>query len=123
MKNEHEELNANIDVDRFIRVLDNLLSNALKYAYRGSAVLIQTKKMEEKIKITVENKGDNIPKEDLDKIFDKFYKIDKSRKNSLNGSGIGLSIAKKIVELHGGKIWVESVENKISFNVLIEKIK
>lgn len=123
LKNEHEELNANIDVDRFIRVLDNLLSNALKYAYRGSAVLIQTKKMEEKIKITVENKGDNIPKEDLDRIFDKFYKIDKSRKNSLNGSGIGLSIAKKIVELHGGKIWVESVENKISFNVLIEKIK
>jgi len=118
-KIEDTELKASIDVDQFMRVLDNFLTNALKYAYKPSKVLIEANKVENKVKITVKNKGDNISEDEIYKIFDKFYKIDKSRKDSLNGSGIGLSIAKKIMELHEGKIWAECKDSIISFSIII----
>ena len=118
-KIEDIELKVNIDVDQFMRVLDNFLTNALKYAYKPSKVLIEANKVESKVKITVKNKGDNISEDEINKIFDKFYKVDKSRKDSLNGSGIGLSIAKKIMELHEGKIWAECKDNIISFSIII----
>jgi signal transduction histidine kinase len=116
---EDVELSVNIDIDQFMRVLDNLLSNALKYAHKNSTALVEACRLGNKIRITVKNKGDYIPENEIDKIFDRLYKIDKSRQDSLKGSGIGLSIAKKIIELHGGRIWATCENDDIWINILI----
>ncbi|PAB59843.1 sensor histidine kinase [Anaeromicrobium sediminis] len=118
-KTEDTELIVNIDIDQFMRVLDNLLSNALKYAHKYSTVVVEAYKLENKVKIIVKNKGDYIPEDEINKIFDRLYRIDKSRQDSLESSGIGLSIAKRIIDLHGGTIWANCENDNIWINILI----
>jgi histidine kinase len=97
------------DEDRAIQILTNLTGNALQYTPEGGRVTISAKRTNGEIQISVRDTGVGIPPEHLSRIFDRFYRVDKSRsRQSGGGSGIGLTIARAIVEAHGGRIWVES---------------
>ncbi|WP_411681283.1 ATP-binding protein [Clostridium thailandense] len=117
------ELMCEIDMQKFIRVIENLVKNAEKYSYRNSTFIIRMWEEDMNIKLSFINEGDNISKGDLTKIFDEMYRIDKSRNAEIEGSGLGLPIAKKIIELHNGKIWAECKSNIISFNIELPKKK
>ena len=90
----------------------NLLDNALKYADQGSTVSIDARAKKNNIVIIVSDAGRGIPEEDLPHIFERFYRVDKSRSRTSGGTGLGLAIAKKIVEAHGGSIYAASEYGK-----------
>lgn len=112
-----DKVMVNVDVDKSLRVFENLITNAIKYSEKPGEIWIKIIKKENSVLICVENKAEDISKEDLSKIFDRFYRLEKSRSSSTGGSGLGLAIAKNIVELHEGKIWAESENELISFYV------
>ena len=100
------------DEDRTVQVLTNLTGNALQYTPEGGRITISAKQVGNEVQIAVRDTGIGIPPEHLANIFDRFYRVDKSRsRQSGGGSGIGLTIARAIVEAHGGRIWVESAED------------
>jgi len=91
------------------QVLINILDNAIKYGHeRGRIVISATERDQREVEISVKDDGIGIPKEDLLRVFERFYRVDKGRSHELGGTGLGLSIVKHIVQAHGGKIWVES---------------
>jgi len=97
------------DEDRAIQVLTNLTGNALQYTPEGGKVTISAKQINDEVQFSVHDTGVGIPSEHLSHIFDRFYRVDKSRsRQSGGGSGIGLTIARALVEAHRGRIWVES---------------
>ena len=96
------------DDDRAIQILTNLTGNALQYTPEAGRVTISAKRISNEIQFSVHDTGIGIPLEHLSHIFDRFYRVDKSRSRVRGGSGIGLTIAKHLVEAHGGKIWAES---------------
>jgi len=96
------------DRDRLEQVLINLINNAVVYVQEGGQIEVGLKKDGSYVKITVDDNGPGIPEDDLPRIFERFYRVDKARSRSLGGSGLGLSIADEIVKAHGGKIQVES---------------
>ncbi|HAX61299.1 MAG TPA: hypothetical protein DCX95_01890 [Elusimicrobia bacterium] len=104
--------NIDGDSDRIEQVLTNILSNAVKYTREGGEITIEGKEEGDSVIISIRDTGPGIKKEDLHKIFSKFYRGDNFIARTNRGSGLGLSIAKGIVEAHGGKIWVESEEGK-----------
>ena len=97
-----------IDKDRLTQVLINIIGNALQYTPENGNVVVQAMQFEKYIEVSVIDDGMGIEAEHLNNIFARFYRVDKSRSLSRGGSGVGLTIAKRIVEAHGGKIWVES---------------
>jgi two-component system phosphate regulon sensor histidine kinase PhoR len=97
-----------IDPLKFTQVYENLIANALKYTPAGTRVNVQARRRQEDILLTVEDTGPGIPAEDLPHLFERFYRVDKGRSRDKGGTGLGLSIVKHIVQLHGGKVWVES---------------
>lgn len=97
-----------IDEDKMTQVLDNVISNALKYSPEGGNITFRLEEESDQIKISVSDQGVGIPKDQVNKIFDRFYRVDKARSRKLGGTGLGLAIAKEMVEAHGGKIWAES---------------
>lgn len=101
-----------IDEDRMYLVLQNLLNNAIRYTSSGGEVTISLKSDNLVLEIIVKDTGIGIPKEHQPKIFSKFFRADNAKKMQSEGSGLGLFIAKNIIEKHGGKIWFESEENK-----------
>lgn len=101
-----------IDEDKITQVLDNIISNAMKYSPEGGMITFRVKVMDEQIVASISDEGVGIPKDNLDKIFDRFYRVDKARTRKLGGTGLGLAIAKEMVNAHGGRIWAESVEGK-----------
>ncbi|MEH7883412.1 cell wall metabolism sensor histidine kinase WalK [Bacillus sp. JJ1609] len=101
-----------VDEDKITQVLYNIISNAMKYSPEGGTITFRTKEMEDKITISISDEGVGIPKDNLDKIFDRFYRVDKARTRKLGGTGLGLAIAKEMVNAHGGRIWANSVEGK-----------
>lgn len=105
------------DPDKLERAIDNLVRNAVYYSFPDTDIRISLEKEEEKILITVENKGNTIPPEKLEKIFDQFVRLDSSRSTSSGGAGLGLAIAKEIIELHGGLIQAGSENETIIFTV------
>lgn len=113
-----------LDSDQIDQVLDNLVSNAIKYTVEGGNIAIRAKPYrEEMVLIEVEDTGIGIPKKDLSRIFERFYRVDKARSRSMGGTGLGLSIAREIIRAHGGQIWLESeldVGTKISFTLPIQ---
>ncbi|MCS0670745.1 cell wall metabolism sensor histidine kinase WalK [Cytobacillus firmus] len=109
-----------IDEDKLTQVLDNIISNALKYSPEGGKVTFSIEEKDEFIIVSVSDQGVGIPKENIDQIFERFYRVDKARTRKLGGTGLGLAIAKEMVEAHGGKIWAASTEGKgttISFSL------
>ncbi|MCF2649086.1 cell wall metabolism sensor histidine kinase WalK [Niallia sp. Sow4_A1] len=109
-----------IDEDKLTQVLDNIISNAMKYSPEGGNITFSIKEQEQQIIVSVSDNGVGIPKENIDKIFDRFYRVDKARTRKLGGTGLGLAIAKEMVEAHGGRIWASSKEGKgtkISFTL------
>ncbi len=116
----NEELNVNVDPAKMVRVFENIISNAIRYSNKKSNINIKIFKAENGAMVSIENEGKPIKEEELNKIFDMFYRTDGSRNNKTGGSGIGLSIAKSIVELHGGKIWAECEGDKVYMYILIK---
>ncbi len=96
------------DEDRVVQVLTNLVGNALQHTPAGGSVTLSVQSAGDEILFTVRDTGAGIPAEHLTHIFDRFYRVDKSRSRVRGGSGIGLTIAKHLVEAHGGRIWAES---------------
>ena len=97
------------DEDRIGQVMLNLVGNALQYTPSGGRVVIRATRQGQEVQIDIQDTGVGIPAEHLPHLFDRFYRVDKSRSRGAGGgSGIGLTIAKRIVETHGGRIWAES---------------
>lgn len=105
---------VNVDSNRIIQVLNNLIGNAIKFTPHNGNVTVEANFQSEKeeIEICVQDTGIGIPKENLPKIFDKFFQVSERVPTDISGTGIGLSIAKEIVELHGGRIWAASEEGQ-----------
>lgn len=108
-----ETVFVEIDTDRFIQVLDNIMNNAIKYSPDGSKITgrIKHNKYTNRVEISITDQGIGIPQSDLNKVFSRFYRVDKARSRAMGGSGLGLAISKEVVEQHGGNIWVRSEEN------------
>ena len=107
--NELPQLVAAADLGRLEQVLANLVDNAIKYGRTQGTVTVGGGKTEDgKIEIFVQDDGPGIPPESLDRVFERFYRVDKARSREQGGTGLGLSIVKHIVQSHGGKVWVKS---------------
>lgn len=111
------------DPDKLSRVFNNLIKNAVNYSKENTDIDISILNKENQATVKITNKGKQIPKEKLDKIFEKFYRLDSSRTSKTGGSGLGLAIAKKIVELHGGRIYAESDMKETTFSVILPIIE
>ena len=109
------------DPDKLQRVLDNLIRNAVNYSYPGTAVSLEMDPGEEEVTLRVKNHGRTIPPEKLCHIFEQFYRVDSSRASATGGAGLGLAIAREIVELHGGTIAAESENESILFTVILPR--
>lgn len=109
-----------IDTDKLTQVLDNIISNAMKYSPDGGKITFKLSEEDDRIIISVSDEGVGIPKDNLERIFERFYRVDKARTRKLGGTGLGLAIAKELVDAHGGHIWAESSEGKgttVSFSL------
>lgn len=107
-----ESVNTYLDKDKISQVIVNLLSNAIRYTNAGGNIYINAYKEKESIKIHFRDEGVGIPKESLNHIFERFYRVDESRSKDTGGIGVGLTIVKSIVDLHKGKIEVKSKQNE-----------
>ena len=99
-----ENLMVEGDPDKLARVFDNLLRNAVAYSYRGTSIDVRAYGEGEMVVVVFSNQGDPIPKQKLQSVFEKFYRVDNARSSQTGGAGLGLSVAKEIVELHDGTI-------------------
>jgi len=111
------------DSDKLVRVFDNLLKNAVNYSYPGTEIMLSCEYVNKFVQIKVRNSGDEISKEKLPRIFEKFFRTDESRSTADGGAGLGLAIAKEIVELHGGKISAMSSQEFTEFTVILPLTK
>ncbi|MDD4239200.1 MAG: HAMP domain-containing sensor histidine kinase [Desulfotomaculaceae bacterium] len=107
------------DADKLARVFNNILKNAIAYSYENSVIDISAQQQDENIMITFTNQGNPIPREKLETIFEKFFRLDTSRSTNTGGAGLGLAIAKEIVNAHGGNIFVQSNTEKTVFTVVL----
>ena len=111
--NEMLDLSANGDADRLDQVFANLVDNAIKYGRPQGTVRVGGKKQDDgKLEIFVQDDGPGIPAESLDRVFERFYRVDKARSRDQGGTGLGLSIVKHIVQSHGGEVWAKSEMGK-----------
>lgn len=113
-----EDIFVDIDIQMIVRALENLLINAKKYSVRNSQVLVKLLQESNDIVISVENKVENISQDDLDNLFERFYKVDKARKTG-DSTGLGLSIVKRVVELHKGLVKAELINDVIKFKIIL----
>lgn len=103
-----------IDTDKMTQVIDNILNNAIKYSPDGGKIRVGMKTTDAQLIISISDEGLGIPKKDLPRIFDRFYRVDKARSRAQGGTGLGLAIAKEIVKQHKGFIWAKSEYGKES---------
>ncbi|WP_112182570.1 cell wall metabolism sensor histidine kinase WalK [Paraliobacillus zengyii] len=101
-----------MDKDKIIQVIDNIISNAIKYSAVDGTIHFRVVKDKQRIRVSIADQGPGIAREKLDKIFDRFYRADKGRSREVGGTGLGLAIAKDIIVSHHGQIWAESMEGK-----------
>jgi two-component system sensor histidine kinase VanS len=107
------------DASKLERVFDNLVRNAITYSYENSEIEISAVRHEQGVTIRVRNQGDTIPEHKLNHIFEQFYRLDASRNAASGGAGLGLAIAKEIVELHQGTITASSIDGMIEFSTFL----
>lgn len=105
-----EAIFVDIDPDRIVQVLDNVMNNAIKYSPEGGTITCTMAIEDSQVIITIKDEGIGIPAEDLDHIFDRFYRVDRARSRAMGGTGLGLAISREVIEQHDGKIWAESTE-------------
>ncbi|WP_407647650.1 sensor histidine kinase [Clostridium brassicae] len=117
--NVQDDLKVYGDVDKIARVFNNILKNAIAYSYENSTIQISAERQQCSIVIVFINQGKIISKNKLDKIFEKFYRLDTARSTSTGGAGLGLAIAKEIIDAHGGTISAESNEESTKFIVTL----
>ena len=101
-----------IDTDKMTQVIDNIINNAIKYSPDGGKITVSMKTTDTQMILSISDEGLGIPKKDLPKIFDRFYRVDKARSRAQGGSGLGLAIAKEIIKQHHGFIWAKSEYGK-----------
>lgn len=114
-----ENLEVSGDPDKLARVFDNILRNAIAYCYEETKIQIHAGMKNNDVEIVFSNEGDKIPGAMLQTIFEKFYRVDGSRSSGTGGAGLGLAIAKEIVELHGGSVRAKSDDLKTQFIVIL----
>lgn len=114
----YKDIFINIDIEKIVRALENILTNAKKYSLKNSKVLIKVFEENNYVVISISNKSENISIYDLENIFERFYKVDKSRED-LDSTGLGLSIVKRIVELHNGVVKANLYDNIITFKIYL----
>ena len=99
---------VNADPDMIYQVIYNLFDNAVKFTNIGGYIGVNVTEFEDMVQITIKNSGDGINSAELPHLFERFYKVDKSRSLDASGAGLGLYIVKMMVEMHGGRIWAQS---------------
>lgn len=112
ISSDEDEIIAYVDKEKFDKILTNVLSNAFKFTPEGGNIEVHVRKHKEQAEIEISDTGMGIPQHQIDKIFDRFYQVDGSHTRTHGGTGIGLSLTKELIELHKGKIEVESEEGK-----------
>ena len=108
----HEDLWVEIDTDKFMQVIDNIMNNAIKYSPDGGVITARLFQTHDHVILSISDQGLGIPRQDLGKIFDRFYRVDKARSRKQGGTGLGLAISKEVVEALHGRIWVDSQEGR-----------
>lgn len=106
------DLWVEIDPDKFIQVIDNIMNNAIKYSPDGGVITCRLVETHDHVLLSISDQGLGIPKKDLGRIFDRFFRVDKARSRAQGGTGLGLAISREVIEMHNGRIWVESLEGK-----------
>ena len=101
-----------IDTDKMTQVIDNILNNAIKYSPDGGKITVSMKTTDDQMILSIKDQGLGIPKQDLPKIFDRFYRVERARSRAQGGTGLGLAIAKEIIKQHNGFIWAKSEYGK-----------
>lgn len=107
-----QDLWVEVDPDKMMQVIDNIMNNAIKYSPDGGVITARLWQANNKMVVSISDRGLGIPRQDLTKIFDRFYRVDKARSRAQGGTGLGLAISKEIVEAHHGRIWADSAEDK-----------
>lgn len=119
----HADFFVEIDTDKMTQVIDNIISNAMKYSPDGGEIRFGVKQFDDQIQVMISDEGMGIPKANVKRIFERFYRADRARSRALGGTGLGLAIAREMIMAHGGDIWAESEEGKgttIYFTLPIE---
>lgn len=106
------DLWVEIDTDKIMQVFDNIMNNAIKYSPDGGKIEVHLMETHNNVVLSISDEGLGIPKKDLEKVFERFYRVDKARARQQGGTGLGLAISKEVMKAHQGQIWVESVEGK-----------
>ena len=120
LENEHQFVL--IDRDRIIQVITNILDNAIKYSYQKGNIKIITKCKGDKIYVNIKNQGPTLSEGDMIKIWDRFYKVDKSRTNK-ESTGLGLPIVRSILTQHKEDIWVQNEKDGVSFTFTLTRVE
>ncbi|CAI3419101.1 cell wall metabolism sensor histidine kinase WalK [Enterococcus cecorum] len=100
-----------VDTDRMIQVIDNIMNNAIKYSPDGGKISVRLMETHNNVILSITDQGLGIPKKDISRIFERFYRVDKARARKQGGTGLGLAISKEVVKALGGTIWATSIEN------------
>nr|WP_216656370.1 MULTISPECIES: cell wall metabolism sensor histidine kinase WalK [unclassified Enterococcus] len=108
-----------VDTDKMTQVIDNVINNAIKYSPDGGVITVVLKTVQHQVILSVTDEGMGIPRKDLGKIFDRFYRVDKARARKQGGTGLGLAIAREVMKAHGGYIWAKSQEGEGSTFTLV----
>lgn len=108
----HKDLWVEIDPDKLTQAIDNIMNNAIKYSPDGGIITCRLVDTQNNLILSIADQGLGIPRKDIKKVFERFYRVDKARSRQQGGTGLGLSIAKEVIEAQGGHIWVNSAENR-----------
>lgn len=107
-----KDLWVEIDPDKMTQAIDNIMNNAIKYSPNGGTITCRLNDTQRYIILSITDQGLGIPRKDLKRVFDRFYRVDKARSRKQGGTGLGLSISKEVIEAQGGHVWVNSMENR-----------
>ena len=107
-----KDLWVEIDTDKFTQVIDNIMNNAIKYSPDGGVITTRLLETHNHVILSISDQGLGIPRKDLGRIFDRFFRVDKAQSRKQGGTGLGLAISKEVINLLGGQIWVDSIEGQ-----------